>query len=162
MSAFVVSKEHIQAMVRLAHTGPRDGRGGWNLSRFSYFHEGTLHRADGEGDVMEGLSRTMDMLVTENVRSVMHRYPDTIESGNLPGPIDHYWETPLRYSLQSKAPTAVEGLKLIQCYEYQSCEHPEWESSAAKAFCDALTSRLIGELAGYDEAPWEWSIPAAA
>ena len=44
--------------------------------------------------------------------------------------------------------------KAIDCYEYQSCEHAGWPRSEARALCAALRHRLIGELPGYDAAPW--------
>jgi hypothetical protein len=43
----------------------------------------------------------------------------------------------------------------IDCLEYQSCEHPEWEASWAARFLDALRAQLIGCLEGYDDAEWE-------
>jgi hypothetical protein len=49
---------------------------------------------------------------------------------------------------------AVAVLKLIDCYEYQSCERPDWHESEAYAYCDALRRRLIAQLPGYDAAPW--------
>jgi len=45
-------------------------------------------------------------------------------------------------------------LSLISCYEYQSCEHPEWRTSEARAICEALRKLAIRNLPGYDEAPW--------
>ncbi len=65
-----------------------------------------------------------------------------------------YPATEMRFT---KQPTAVEGLSAIKCYEYQTCEHPEWEQSAAHAFCDALRDLLIGCLPGYEAAPWTWT-----
>jgi hypothetical protein len=45
-------------------------------------------------------------------------------------------------------------IKAIHCYEYQSCEHDEWEKSKAADYCTALESMLVHELPGYDAAPW--------
>jgi hypothetical protein len=56
-----------------------------------------------------------------------------------------------------KLPDAIQALKLIACYEYQSCEHPEWPKSDAKDFCDSLTRALVRVVPGYDAAPWEWN-----
>ena len=57
----------------------------------------------------------------------------------------------------------VEALKALDCYEYQSCEHPEWETSEAFEFCRAMRNLLIGCLPGYDAAQWEWDdAPVAA
>jgi hypothetical protein len=53
----------------------------------------------------------------------------------------------------------VQVLKAIQSYAYQSCEHPEWDGSLAKRFCDWLESAIIGDLPGYDDAEWEFELP---
>lgn len=101
------------------------------------------------------------MLRPENERSVAYRY-DTRE--NLPGPVER--EEPAFYrftasKMFTRRPNPVEALKLIRCYEYQSCEHPGWESSEAKGFCDTMTAALVACLPGYDDAPWEWTRDAA-
>ena len=43
--------------------------------------------------------------------------------------------------------------KIVDCYDYQSCEHPSWEASAAKALADRL-SALLPEDDDYRKAPW--------
>lgn len=135
MSAFVVSKAHIDALVRLAQV--------YNV------------RA-GRIDPMQGGDEAGAALLNECVQSVQYRYPDD-KPEQLPGPVNAYWRQPYSYSpLRGRVPSPIEGLKLISCYEYQSCEHPGWESSGAKQFCEALRDTLIGTLPGYDEAPWEW------
>jgi len=138
MSAFVVAKTHIDAMVRLAIVySPR------SAIVYGAFGEVRLHPDEVGRDLLD-----------ENVRSVRHRYPG---DERLPGPNDAYWLEEYHYAyVGGRLPTPVEGLKLIKCYEYQSCEHPEWEASKAKEFCDRLRHLLIGELPGYEEAPWEW------
>ena len=47
-----------------------------------------------------------------------------------------------------------ELLNAIRGYQYQTCEHPSWETSEAKAFCEALQQRLISMLPGYRNGPW--------
>ena len=42
----------------------------------------------------------------------------------------------------------VDALEAIDVYEYQACEHPEWETSEARAFCDALRRGLTRMLPG--------------
>lgn len=49
--------------------------------------------------------------------------------------------------------TSAELAKGIANYEYQSCEHPEWESSEARAFCLAMKEAILSSLPGYDAAP---------
>ena len=135
MSAWIVSKAHIRAMVSLG------------VSR------GLIVKGSMLGSRMSELGQ---MLINENVASVRYRYPDS--GDQLPGPNERYWLTPYRHDLvgPARVPTPVEGLKLINCYEYQSCEHPGWEDSDAHKWCQDLESALIHDLPGYDEAPWDW------
>ena len=82
------------------------------------------------------------MLVDENAASVNYRYDED----------DAYiyaYQQP-----QHTTWTDVEILKALDCYQYQSCEHPAWRDSQAHAFCRALEGRLIQALPGYDDAPW--------
>lgn len=145
MSAFVVNPEHINAMVDLALTnqpGPS----------FHYWHEGS-----GSHEVtMETRHETARMLLRENIESVAARYPDDDRS-MLPGPFPTPDPDEHQHVVRpGTLPNPVEALKLIRCYEYQSCEHAGWESSEAAAFCKFLTGAMIAKLPGYSEAPWEW------
>ncbi len=142
MSAFVVNKGHIDAMVRLATVG--------QVTWLSKGADGSCvwRKASDDQDALG------QMLLDECVKSVAYRYEG---SDDLPGPIDAYWKQPYSYSpLGGRMPTPVEGLKLVRCYEYQSCEHPGWKESDADNFCQSLTAHLMSTLPGYEEAPWEW------
>ena len=89
----------------------------------------------------ETASRVGQVLLDENTRSVNHRYEerDAAES--------------YRYKRFLKTnPANVLGL--IDCLDYQSCEHPEWETSEAYTILQALQSAAIHQLPGY-----EWTIP---
>ncbi len=140
MSAYVVNKAHIDAMVRLAIRHKMD-----------YYNAGNEPRPDPRGQP----NALGQMLLDACVKSVAHRYPKD-KLTDLPGPTGAYWVLPYRYSPMGRVPTPVQGLKLVGCFDYQSCEHPDWEKSAAYGFCQALKATLIGALPGYDEAPWEW------
>ena len=82
------------------------------------------------------------MLIDENAASVNYRY----DENEL---FVYRYQRP-RHTTWS----AVELLKTVDCYEYQSCEHPGWAQSQAHAFCESLRARLIGTLPGYDDASW--------
>lgn len=145
MSASVVGKEHINAMIRAGLHG----------------HYGPLHYYwNKEAKVLneETADEIGQMLLEENVKSVCYRYQDS-ELTNLPGKVNAEWLIPFTYRIMLEAPTAVEAIKIIQCYKYQSCEDPEWEASEAFAFCEALTHAQYDRLPGYDAAPWEWTKP---
>lgn len=132
MSAWRVSKTHIDVLVTVAIDARHPG------SSFYFYHEG-----EGRYVTRETADEIGRMLWEENFRSVNHRYDES-------EPVPEY-----RFARTEDKPI-VEVLKGIDCYEYQSCEHDEWESSAAKRFCDSLRDTLIGKLPGYDAAPWGW------
>ena len=50
--------------------------------------------------------------------------------------------------------TPVETLSAIDCFEYQSGDHPEWNGSTAHRYCTALRGRVAGLVPGYDAAGW--------
>ena len=146
MSAWMVSKGHIDALIRISLEGPKDGnRRQWSRPYFQH-QELTYTQADLLGET----------LTKENLASINYRYPDTVHNpDNTPGPVEHYWLEPYEYrSSQAKHITAVEALKAIACYEYQACEHPQWEQSEARAFCQLLREHIICALPGFDAAPW--------
>lgn len=149
MSAWIVTKNHIDALITagLDYQMPLewDGNSGTPYSQ-------TSCRLDARSADKVGR-----MLWQENLNSIHYRYPDTVEGGNHPGPMDFSPTeveayTYSHFGARRWSPVAV--LKAIDCYEYQSCEHPEWETSEAKRFCDALRLHLIHRLPGYEDAPW--------
>lgn len=154
MSAFMVSKAHIDAIVATAIEGPSDGvkGGGYGQANwYSIYFDNPSRKLDYESAHVLG-----EMLVKENLSSIHSRYPDTIDNpDDTPGPIEQYWLEQYKFPIHTKPLTVVQALKAIHCYEYQSCEHDEWESSQARRFCEGLTSRLIGCLPGYEQAEWE-------
>ena len=48
----------------------------------------------------------------------------------------------------------VKVAKSVHCYEYQSCEHPDWKQSEFCALMRLLTSALWTKVPGYSVAPW--------
>ena len=173
MSAFIVSRAHIDAIVSLALVGPTgrgpkypgDGwhgptwfaeqpdRDSWSIADYS----NNRRRADyTEADELG------QMLLGECIRSVSARYRDD-SIDELPGVIAETatWAADgiesYRYRHPRRRLTAVEGLKAIACLEYQSCEHEQWEASEALRFLEALRRSLINALPGYDDAAWDIS-----
>ena len=144
MSAFVVNKSHINAML-LSALSRRHGEGG-----IRWYHNNVHHKL-----TEENASEVGQILLDECVKSVCYRYDDSGIT-DLPGPINAEWLIPFKFKYLQRMPKAMEAISITRCYEYQSCEHPEWEASEAHKFCQALISSKIGELQGYDDAPWEW------
>jgi hypothetical protein len=146
MSAFVVSQNHIDAIVMAAWLGPNGcERRTWYAPEF--------YRPNGDRQQITELNvdeigRT---LWTENIKSVQYRYADHEAFADLS--TDKTADYQLDFMKTPKR-TAAELLSLIHCYEYQSCEHPEWKTSAAKRLCRKLRESLEHYVPGYDEAPW--------
>jgi hypothetical protein len=157
MSAYVVGKEHIDALVRLASEGPAGYHGGPGGAWGGYYYVADADAPIGARavNVKEDRNRVGQMLVSENVESVWHRYPDDKSIDSLPGPVDKSDLMAYVYE-RGRHLTAIEGLVALSGYEYQSCEHPGWRSSEAYTFVDWLRGALIHRLPGYAEADtWE-------
>jgi hypothetical protein len=153
MSAYMLDKAHIDALVATALDGPTDipvQSGQWNCYTPRFGEDcRKLQYNDNSADVLG------ELLVKENLSSILSRYPDCAEDpSNLPGPADSYWSAPYHFPIGTKRLTIVQALKAIDCYEYQSCEHPEWENSFAHKFCEQFKGSLITFLPGYEKAAW--------
>jgi hypothetical protein len=136
MSAFIVSKGHIDYMVTTAE-----------------LDDSLIDNLAEQGVV--GPDEIGAMFLRENIASVSYRYPgEDLES--LPGPIQITRPEEYRFKRSpSRGPVdLIVALKAIHCYVYQSCEHPGWDASLAKRACDKLEASLIRRLPGYEEAPW--------
>ena len=127
MSAFIVSNDHINALVRFA-----------SVYDLGYYHSAseTHVRVPGNEDIVA------QMLLDENVRSVNFRYGDTAQADRI------------SYDINAPRLTAVQTIKAAACLEYQSCETSGWTDSEAKALLDSIRSEAIAQLPGYAEAAW--------
>lgn len=128
MSAYIVSKAHIDTLVSARAVLP------------AYDHCASSIDPDAAGA----------MLWRENYKSVGYRY-DERHGGQDDTP--EYRHATVRLNLRS-VPTLVALFKALDCYEYQSNEHPGWRESEAFRFCDYLRSALVRLLPGYRDAPW--------
>lgn len=87
----------------------------------------------------------------ENARSVAYRYrEDEIPAPDAP----RAWLDPRAARFTHREDFTARVVKAVSCYVYQSCEHPGWDSSRAKAWCDALIMAAAHELPGYEAADW--------
>jgi hypothetical protein len=166
MSAYMVNRAHIDALVQVAIAGPRDAVGniltpGWSSwpapMRWYWSATGLAPFASATADDPDTVG---SMLIRANLASIHARYPDTLEGGSIPGPTAHYWDEPYRFPAFGTGVRwlgTVEALKALAGYEYQSCEVDDWRNSEAAAFADVLRSHLIARLPGYDAADWEVS-----
>jgi hypothetical protein len=147
MSAFIVSHDHIDALLTFAML--RDTYG-----PVSYYVKETQRRVDITQDNATEVGR---ILLTENERSVYHRYSDC-GPGNAPGTLGEdaasYEFKPWPYN-RPLAPVAI--LKGCSCFDYQACETGDYEQSLAHTIISAIRHRAINRLPGYENADgWEF------
>jgi hypothetical protein len=143
MSAFVCSAEQFCYLVMAAIPRTRDeGSFGWGSKLIR-------HSIDymAEEDDTDTLDRMVNILKLENVTSVNHLY-----KGRHKEEFEKIKFVRLGRRADRLDPVVV--LKQIDFYEYQSCEHPEWEDSEAYQFVNALRLRWIKNLPGWYDAPW--------
>ena len=144
MSAFVVSHDHIDALLTVAKDKHMEGRLG-------YFING-----GSEPVTMTDIGK---VLLTENERSVCYRYTDC-GPGNMPGKIGeeasgYHFKVFQPFYLLNYGKKIAHVLKGCSCYEYQSCETPDWQESVAYSIVKAIEHRAVQCLPDYEDAPWE-------
>jgi len=134
MSAFFVSTHHIDVLVSAAidleaYSGPP------RIERVTH------HRATQVGQ----------MLLAENLRSMLARYPrgaGTDEADGYQAAVDSYQH---RFYHGVRLTAAAHA---VSCYDYQSCEHDAYGTSQAKAFVEALRQAILRKMPGIDAEPW--------
>jgi len=129
MSAFIVNKKHIDALVTWA---------GAQHYQIHYYPNGGdwLPIAGREDEVGQ-------VLVNENYRSVNYRYDESDK------PDRYLW------SQYSQPLSAVQVIKACNCFDYQACETDDYPDSEATAIIKAIREQAIRQLPGYEEAQWE-------
>lgn len=178
MSAYIVSKPHIDLLVRYAVRGTgREPFRWWRVDEAGEF------AGWRELDELYAESRTPSdhcdyvspsqfgqILVSANVRSVSHRYSEPgrtpyygaeaaagmeeLEEDDLPGPGDRYYLGPYVYEDPGYTLSPGELFKAIDNLDYQSCEHDDWRRSEAFALLAALRHEACTQVDGYAGAPW--------
>lgn len=96
-------------------------------------------------------NRLVTLMLCENYQSVSDRYRgEPLE--DLPGPAENEFfaqalaGTYQMVDLLSRDLDPIDVIAGVDCYDYQSCEHDAWETSEAKAFCDALRQEALDRL----------------
>ncbi len=132
MSAFQLSANHIAALVDAS------------LSIAMKHHGDSF-------DTRERHRRLM-MLADENHKSIafLYRSNSPKQADKFPRHVNANFPAYNGWVVRDRG--VVTLLKAVSCYEYQSCEHTDWNDSEAKKFCVNLREMLIGELPGYDTA----------
>ena len=149
MSAFVVGKSHIDFLVTYADLHRR--------SMWENILDRLVVRKDKADDLLSDLDLIGRALWSANIASVRYRYPNE-RADELPGPVGvAFAAAGYRYRAHRLAfgcqPDVL--LKALSCFEYQSCERPDWNGSDEHQFCVHLRDAAISALPGYAEAPWQ-------
>lgn len=144
MSAFVVSHDHIDALLSFAKDKRMNDRLGYFVtpSRFDTIDWSTIGR----------------VLLAENERSVCHRYPDCVP-GNTPGKIGEetigyrfrYFEPFIHIQFTKKC---VWIIKACDCFDYQACETDNYDQTIAHKIIRSIRAEAVRCLPDYDAAPW--------
>ncbi len=133
MSAYVVSKHHIDAIVT------------------AWVALGIRHRDSRSRS--EDADKVGAMLWHENLESVRYRYG--YADPDLPGAtVEEYTWTRVRMPDGEWSVVIARILKLLDCYAYQSCEHPGWAESQAAKLVGAMRQEAWTLLPAYAEADW--------
>lgn len=141
MSAHRQSKAHIDALVTTAITMKVEGIHQTSTSRkfLTYAHNGRIKVCvpDDNTDTFSWCDRLTAtsigaMLWNENTKSLAYRYDAAYADDGEYGTYE-----PTRHLTLPEICTAIDG------YMYQACEHPEWLSSEAYAFCVELKAALL-------------------
>ncbi len=134
MSAFLVTPEHIQAIVAYS-----------------------LHEARDYTPPMPG-DRMAAILAKENINSVRYRYQERLTDRTEQEDADYIQACarPWLEGTSGKVPVreTIEVLKLMDSLDYQSCEHPDWETSDAYRLLNRIRMQAIPRLPGYAISPW--------
>lgn len=138
MSAFVVDEGHIDYLISAA----RALRGPYMTLPFDpWTHQDILGR----------------VMLTENVRSVLARYGDSVdaeESRGYSDMIEGYRFQPVSMSPSVDVATIAQIINACDCLEYQSCETSDWDKTDACMIVARIRSAAIQRLPGMSDARW--------
>lgn len=132
MSAFIVNKEHIDALVS------------YMVNNMDSYWTGT-ERVLVTRNNAEEVGR---ILLDENVRSVNHRYRGECSTEEKSKAANY------RFSYSYRDVSAVQIIKAVHCLDYQCCEPDDWETTLAYKICQAILSTACHRLPGYEQAQW--------
>lgn len=159
MSAWLCSHLHIKALAiyattwtgRVIHQHTQTAEGKWIKAQVDEFPLVYLNAEEGQD--LADPTTVARILMTENIKSVCHRYDE--EEAH------YYWQeltvdiTPAdKTHFHTLRLSPIQLIKLIHCCTFQSSEHPDWEASLAKTILMVLEDHLIRELPGYEDAAW--------
>ena len=101
------------------------------------------HRSEFTVDEAKQMAQT---LIDENYQSVNHRYYEQV------GP--HRTSYTDKWRGKALNISAIQILKLCDCYDYQACETDDYPMSLAFKYNQRIRLTAIHSLPGYDDAKW--------
>lgn len=134
MSEFVVDNEHLHVLIWAATITPD-----YHHVPLSWTYGNPSHRNHIHPD---NLTEIGQMLLDANTDAVNYARDEhgAHTYTNRP-PLHTTW-------------TPIEILNALHAFEYQCTAHPDWPTSQAHAFCDALQQRLLDRIPDYHHGPW--------
>ncbi len=136
MSCFVLSSDHINALLEYAHAHQIP----LPCTTCSTEHKTLI--ADSE------LTEFGRIMLAENIRSVEHEYAHNPAMLGYAGVVEAH-----RFKAHGKVITHRQALNAAKCYEYQSCECVDWPSTHARRIYEAIHDHALlihGELSSVD------------
>lgn len=138
MSAYILDRHEISYIIQAA-LKPMGAR---NSSLFRWWYHGeSFDIPHGGSAAAKAMATLLSILWGANIKSVSYRYPNE-SVDTLPGPVGEDYSNSRVYGPSELSPLTP-GLvfQALDCYEYQSCEHPEWATSEAKIIIDAIRKK---------------------
>ncbi len=142
MSCFIVSNDHIDAILTAVLKVKEINAPAW------LGEDGKIRNASCTSGLagVDAWSKIGAMLLNENIKSFNFRYEEDTP------PADDYEFRVYREGRPGHVDlTPIQVLVLVDCYIYQSCEHPGWKYSEACRFAKAVKESMIYELPGYSD-----------
>ena len=149
MSAYIVSKKHIDCLVKIIES--KIGSAHWHAYSTAYANRWMGVPLDNTGAVdRDALGQR---LWDENHESINYRYQLEDKAPN------YRYEVPREVSCHGLCMSIAQQVRLFDCYDYQTCEHPGWGVSPMKMLCEKMTNALLRST--ITEAEWgatRWGI----
>lgn len=155
MSAYVVSKRHVDLMVKaaLAARGQDDRLRWWTVDGETGEYTGWRELyPTPRAQVVDGFSFSTpselgQMLLDANVRSVLHRYREEGDAEE-DDPIPYVYEDGLN------ALTPGQVFRAIDTLDYQCCETDDWQRTETYSFLRSLRKAYCDRVADAENAPY--------
>ena len=142
MSAFIVGDDLLDLLVTAGT------RGVGSDARLGVFHQGEWHYWSRQG----GADDLGAVLKLANYASVNHRYQESTPCGS------YQWDgRGITEYLGGDVIPWGQVLMALDCYEYQTCEVPQWDETLAYAVCRAIRRKVCRIIGNECEAEWEWT-----